>query len=1301
MRADPVEDAGFSRSVDPALARSTIKVGKKLLLLVLLMFVSSTFSTLNLSLMKASAAESPYIMIVPESTEDPTLKPGMNYTISIKTDYDGSDVWGYEFKLTYNPRVLHIGIETTDMWIGNGTTTEFNTTHNLVVEDSEKVYVDENLKTRVTSGFDTWTGDDVTTTFDTAHTPVVQGNETVYRNFTDTWIGNGVTTEFNTTQNQVVKDSEKVYIDEILKTKKTENKSDVLGTGDDVTTTFNTTYTPVVQDTYLTVYVNNVQMTRDVDYTIDYDLGAITFTGAPGVGAEIRARYHYGHYFTKLLPKHENVTAITFMEAPSDGADIKATYNAKMTRDVDYTIDYDLGAITFPGAPSAGININATYDYGHYKTRYEADMTMTINFTYCAPAADAEIRAVYVYDGVTNGDLITEDVGPTMFISAGFNNTIGQLYLTGNSFFFIHPAPPPLTSGPGTLAYVTFRVVGTGTSDITLETNGPERTKLIGYKEVGGKWEMFHIIDSETHPDHIGHGFFSNGVHDIAVTNVAAHPPNVLIGDTVDIDVTVTNEGDFTETFNVTAYYDDILIAKNTSCWDSPLASKDQKTLTFVWETTDIDVGTYAIKANATIIEEEENKTNNKLINGTVTIEAPSHDIAVTNVNITSPSPPTVNVEDPVSIDVIVANEGGYDESFDVTVYADSDPTVIGDEITVGTQSNIALVAKATQTLPFTWTTTGVDVGTYTISANATTVPDETDTKDNGFVDGKVVVTLPGYPTANFTYSPKEPLVDEEVTFNATASEDPGGEIVSYRWDFGDGTKKIYVKGVNLTAITTHSYTTFDEFMVSLNVTDNGDHTTSTYDWVTVYTRPVASFTYSPSEPSVGDPVTFNATASYDPDGGNATFPSGIVSYEWDFGDETPAVTETDPIVEHTYTDAGEYPVTLTVTDDEGMTNDTTATVTVSAALVHDIAVIDVTPNPTVAAPGQYVSVTVNVKNKGDFAETFNVTAYYDTNSIGTKTVTLDPDATGSPTITWDTTFVAEGTYTISANASAVDGETDKADNSYTDGTVTVQRQVGPGQMLSIEFSGEREYLEGAEVKIRLVALVRYADTMEPVSNATVDILIYDPEGTIWNSSNMVERLALTGIYEWESSATIAELELEKGFYLIHVVARRGSLAASEISQFHIATVEKTSSIISIDVDPTSVTVGSNIIIGGAIAPKRPLVTVTILYRAMGGNWSELGSVKTSTTGHYSINCVVTPAGIYEIKANWLGDTRTEGAESEVKTITIHGSWLLFLEIPPYMMVGIAAILGSILGSILGPLVLRRVIREAKVSVEA
>ena len=79
----------------------------------------------------------------------------------------------------------------------------------------------------------------------------------------------------------------------------------------------------------------------------------------------------------------------------------------------------------------------------------------------------------------------------------------------------------------------------------------------------------------------------------------------------------------------------------------------------------------------------------------------------------------------------------------------------------------------------------------------------------------------------------------------------------------------------------------------------------------------------SPTDPLiVGQAITFNATASYDPDG-------TIVKYAWNFDDENTTTIET-PIITHTYTTADSYKVTLTIVDDHGISMSYTAAITVN-----------------------------------------------------------------------------------------------------------------------------------------------------------------------------------------------------------------------------------------------------------------------------------------------------------------------------------------------------------------------------------
>lgn len=100
--------------------------------------------------------------------------------------------------------------------------------------------------------------------------------------------------------------------------------------------------------------------------------------------------------------------------------------------------------------------------------------------------------------------------------------------------------------------------------------------------------------------------------------------------------------------------------------------------------------------------------------------------------------------------------------------------------------------------------------------------------------------------------------------------------------------------------------------------------------------KPTANFTFMPSEPSVGEVVKFDASKStvYKAKEGNK-----IVSYVWNFGDNSQSTGQT---TEHTYTTAGQYTVSLAVTDIAGQTNSIIQKITVkqgTTTINKDVAV--------------------------------------------------------------------------------------------------------------------------------------------------------------------------------------------------------------------------------------------------------------------------------------------------------------------------------------------------------------------------
>jgi len=112
--------------------------------------------------------------------------------------------------------------------------------------------------------------------------------------------------------------------------------------------------------------------------------------------------------------------------------------------------------------------------------------------------------------------------------------------------------------------------------------------------------------------------------------------------------------------------------------------------------------------------------------------------------------------------------------------------------------------------------------------------------------------------------------------------------------------------------------------------------------------------------------------------------------------------------------------------------------VNLTAAMVHDVAVTAVLFSKTVLGQGYAQNITVNVADTGDYAETFDVTAYANGTAIETKNVTATSGNSATVIFAWNATGLAYGNYTISAYASPVSGETNTANNNMTGGTVCV-----------------------------------------------------------------------------------------------------------------------------------------------------------------------------------------------------------------------------------------------------------------------
>ena len=258
-------------------------------------------------------------------------------------------------------------------------------------------------------------------------------------------------------------------------------------------------------------------------------------------------------------------------------------------------------------------------------------------------------------------------------------------------------------------------------------------------------------------------------------------------------------------------------------------------------------------------------------------------------------------------------------------------------------------------------------------------------------------VTAPQPPVAN-AGGPYTGNTGTATTFSGAASTDPRGETLTYAWTFGDG-------GTATGIAPTYTYASAGTFTVTLTVTNTDGLTASAGTTATITTpgqSPIAN-AGGPYSGVAGTAITFSGASSTDPKG-------ETLAYAWDFGDKTTG-TGVSPI--HTYSGAGSYTVTLTVTNTDKLSATAGTAATVAAA----------PQTPTANAGGPYSG---NVGNPISFngaassdpkGETLTYTWDFGDKSTGAG---IAPTHAYTSAGTYTVTLTVTNTDKLSATATAV-----------------------------------------------------------------------------------------------------------------------------------------------------------------------------------------------------------------------------------------------------------------------------------------
>ena len=211
-------------------------------------------------------------------------------------------------------------------------------------------------------------------------------------------------------------------------------------------------------------------------------------------------------------------------------------------------------------------------------------------------------------NSITGNNIANNNVG--IWLSSSSNNSIYHNNFINNQVYDYHWTGPyiPLSINAWDDGYPSG---GNYWSDYL--TKYPNATE-IDHTGIGDTPYVTYENNTDNYP--LMNPYFPP---DVAVMNVTLSRNIVGRGYSLDINITVTNQGSKIQGFNVTVYANTAVIWKQTII----LTSENSTTITFTWNTASFDKGNYTLWAYVEPIEGETNTTNNQLVYGTLVVTIP------------------------------------------------------------------------------------------------------------------------------------------------------------------------------------------------------------------------------------------------------------------------------------------------------------------------------------------------------------------------------------------------------------------------------------------------------------------------------------------------------------------------------------------------------------------------------------------------------------------------------------------------------------------------------------------------------
>ncbi|MFS4492241.1 malectin domain-containing carbohydrate-binding protein [Maribacter sp. 2308TA10-17] len=338
-------------------------------------------------------------------------------------------------------------------------------------------------------------------------------------------------------------------------------------------------------------------------------------------------------------------------------------------------------------------------------------------------------------------------------------------------------------------------------------------------------------------------------------------------------------------------------------------------------------------------------------------------------------------------------------------------------------------------------------------------------------------------------------LPANNAVLNGTAN-DPDGGMITYQWTQVSGPNTATLVGANTADLTANDLVA-GEYVFRLTVTD--DETQTAFDEATIIVTPETGGNMPPVAVAEATPTTGSAPLLVSFTGANSTDDVGIASYMWDFGD---GMTSTEANPEYTYSTLGTYDVVLTVTDEGGLTDTATLTITVAEMGDQPVAVAEATPT----SGGAPLLVTFTGSNSTD---NISIVSYLWDFGDGMTSTEADPEHI----------YTIPGTYDVLLTVTDDGGLTDTASL-----TITVADDP-TGKMNIILTSNPPSPMDVGFAHIQVVN--------QPVDVRVMNITLHDVGGR-YLAGFLADEIEQNGVYRIPIST------LGDGVYFVRVAMSQG-----------------------------------------------------------------------------------------------------------------------------------------------------------------